>query len=145
MPGTKLRVLGPARSSGGNQCVLVRCEAIVGWRVCGKEKVMRVTDMTRRPFEDKDGKVRLPCRSCGCQARRTNREYWERRARGFSRRFQQDIYWAMVSGHRSPAELKRRYKDKLPVNLITTIFRLYSENPSQRRERRSRRRRRSPW
>jgi hypothetical protein len=141
VPGTKLRVLEHlASDSGGNQRVLVRCEWFVNGRRCDTEKPMRATDMTRQPYEDRNGKPRLPHRSCGCQSKLANQIYWENRAKGFPRRTQQDVYRGMVSGHQSPEQLAKRFK--LPINLITTIFRVYAENPRQRRERAPRRRRR---
>ena len=144
VPGTKLRVRERLPSdSHGNQRVLVQCEWFAKGKKCDTVKPMRVTDMTRKPYEDRNGKLRLPHRSCGCQSKLAHQIYWEKRANGLPRRTQQNIYRGILWHHLSPQTLAHRHK--LPVNVITTVFREYSRNPRQRRERAPRRRKRRAW
>jgi len=120
--GTKLRVLERLESDAhGNQRVLVRCEWTVNGECCGVIKPMRVTDMTRRPFVDKDGKARLPHRSCGCQARRARREYLERGANGLPAGVRRGILLRVDSGHSIETVAHERH---LPVSIVSTVYRL---------------------
>jgi hypothetical protein len=119
VPGTKLMVIGMEESDAhGNQRVLVRCL----WD--GIEKVMRASAMTFEPYEDKNGKLRLPHRSCGCQSRLAHQMYWEKRAKGIRRMVQQRIYRARRSRTRTFQELALEHN--LPLPVVTTIFRLYA-------------------
>jgi hypothetical protein len=120
MPGTRLMVLARAPSDAhGNQRALVRC----GY--CGTEKEMRVTAMTHDAYTDCNLKRRKPVRSCGCKAREAHREYWENRARGIRRLIQQKIYRGNVRDGKSFQTLAKQYK--MPVQLVTTILRLYAQ------------------
>jgi hypothetical protein len=119
VPGTRLMVLKGAPSDAhGNQRVWVRC----GY--CGKEKVMRVTAMTHKEYRDCNLKHRRPSRSCGCLSKAAHREYWENRARKIRRLVQQKIYRGNTQDGKSFQELAKRFK--MPVQLVTTIFRLYA-------------------
>ena len=125
VPGTYLRVLGYAPSDQhGNQRVRVQCEWVVNGKYCDTIKVMRVTAMTMKPYEDKNGKVRLPHKSCGCQSKLAHRLYWEKRAKGIRRLVQQKIYRAHKTYRTSFQDLAKEYK--MPMQLVTTIFRVYS-------------------
>ena len=123
IPGTELVVLEFLPSDkGGNQMIKVRCEADVNGRPCGTVKAMRVTAITMHPYVDKNGKLRLPHRSCGCQSRRAHREYWELRARKIPGRIKMEICQQNASG-KSFQVLSKDFK--LPLGVVTTVIRLY--------------------
>jgi hypothetical protein len=122
VPGTRLRVLEHLESDlHGNQRVRVRCEWIVNGDRCGVEKPMRVTDMTRKPYVDKNGKARLPHRSCGCQSRRAHREFWERRAKAIPVGARRTIFMMLEDKRSLESVASQR---RLPVTLVATIYRL---------------------
>jgi len=123
--GTQLRMRDYAPSDAhGKQCVWVQCEATVNGKVCGKLTVMRVTAMTFEPYVDRRGKLRMPHRSCGCQAREAHRLFWERLAKKTDRQVRQDIWAAVVLAGGSVEDVAREFNK--PRQVITTILRLRS-------------------
>jgi hypothetical protein len=122
----KLTVIGYAESDRhGNQYLTVRCS-------CSDEKVkrMRATALTIKPYEDKNGKVRLPHRSCGCESKRAYQEYWDKRAAGIRKRVCSEIWKAYQKGPHAE-RLAERFN--LPVQLIIAISRLCNSKRMHRR------------
>jgi hypothetical protein len=144
VPRTRLRVLGLEPSdSHGNQRVRVQCEWYVRGKLCGKIKVMRATAMTIKPYEDRNGKLRLPHRSCGCQSWLAHQLYWEKRAKGMRRLIQQKIFRGRYRYRESFQKLAKEFK--MPVSLVTTIFRLYAAKYKRAHPEPVRRRAREEW
>lgn len=113
----KLVVIGYAESDEhGNQRVVVRC-------ACAEQKVktVRLTALTFEPYEDKNGKLRLPHRSCGCESKRAHKEYWELRARGIKKRVRKRIWKAHQDGLRFD-ELALKFR--LEAGVISAICRI---------------------
>ena len=123
--GTKLRVLEYLPSdTSGNQRVRVRCEWIVDGKLCGVEKPMRATDLTRKSFVDGKGRPRRHYRSCGCQSRKAHREFWESRAKAIPAGSRRAIFLMIDSG----ASFERvKAERNLPLGLIRTIYRVEVE------------------
>lgn len=101
----------------GNQLVRVRCS-------CPNqtEKIVRLTDLTHAPYVDAHRKVRQPRRSCGCEARRFNREFWDARAKKFRMRDKRRIWrlYQQLGNMRRVAE-----RVSLPQGLVAAICRQY--------------------
>ena len=124
----KLTVIGFEPSDAhGNQYVRVKCS-------CQKdtEKRMRATALTMEPYEDRNGKWRLPHRSCGCESKRAYQEYWEKRARGIRKLVRQKIWRHCQDGTRID---RIAVKFNLPVPLIFAIARVYNADRLRRRAR----------
>jgi len=115
----KLTVIGYAESDKhGNQYVLVSCRCIDH-----TVKRMRATALTLIPYEDKNGKARLPHRSCGCESRRAYREYWENRASGIRKLIRRKVWFA----YQKTADLGAIANAfKLPKPLAYAMVRLYT-------------------
>ena len=115
----KLAVIGYEPSDAhGNQYVRVRCSC---WE--HTEKRMRATALTMEAYEDKNGKLRLPHRSCGCESKRAYQEYWEKRARGIRKLVRQRI-WKSCQKEVGLLAVASEYK--LPVPLVIAIARVYN-------------------
>ena len=114
----KLVVIGLAESDAhGNQQVTVRCSC-----PAQTEKTVRLTGLTFEAYTDKNGKLRSPYRSCGCESKRAHREYWELRARGIRKKAQKRIWKA----HQDGLNFKQlAEKFRLPAGVISAICRLY--------------------
>jgi hypothetical protein len=117
----KLTVIGNEESDRhGNQYVLVRCS-------CFEKTVkrMRATALTMGQYVDKNGKIRLPHRSCGCESKRAYREYWEKRAAGIRKRVRRQIWLAY---QKAPQFAVVAIQFNLPAQLISAVVRLYNWN-----------------
>jgi hypothetical protein len=134
VPGTKLRVVALEESdSHGNQRVRVQCEWLVDGVSCGTEKVMRATALTLSAYRDRNGKLRKPHTSCGCQSKRAHRLYWVNRAEGIRRLVQRNIYRERKYSRKSYEELAAKYG--IPVQLARMVYQVYKKRLRARQER----------
>jgi hypothetical protein len=111
----RLIVIGLADSdAGGNQRVIVKCS-------CKTEKTVRLSNLTFESYVDKNGKVRNPYRSCGCESKRAHTKFWELRAWRLGAQSRQKIWKEYQKGH-SHEVLARRYR--LPPGVILAAIRI---------------------
>ena len=126
MPGTKLRVLGPAGSDKHHkQLVWVRCEWEVDGKECGTEKTMRVSAIKHPPYTRKNGKSLVSNISCGCQSKLRCRLRWEGYARRLDPVVLEEIYIGHVASGKSFRQLARAFN--LHSSVVSTAVRLYGE------------------
>ena len=115
----KLTVIECAESDKhGNQYVLVSCSC-----VDHTVKRMRATALTLLPYEDRNGKARLPHRSCGCESRRAYREYWQKRASGIRKLVRRNV-WRAYQNTPDAGVVANEFK--LPKPLIFAMVRIYN-------------------
>jgi hypothetical protein len=108
-----LIVIGRADSDArGNQRVCVRCD-------CGKEKTVRTANLYMQPYRDRNGKLRAPVRSCGCQSRRAYREILERRARGVKQKTRKRLHRAFSRGY-GLSWISQNYR--LPSEVVSALY-----------------------
>jgi hypothetical protein len=84
---------------------------------------MRATALTLLPYEDRNGKLRLPHRSCGCESRRAYREYWENRASGIRKLIRRKV-WLAYQNTGDLGVVANEFK--LPKPLAYAMVRLYN-------------------
>jgi hypothetical protein len=117
----RLTVIGNEDSDRhGNQYVTVRCSCIDH-----TVKRMRATALTMEQYVDKNGKIRLPHRSCGCESKRAYREYWDKRAAGIRKLVRRQVWLAY---QKTPQFTVVATRFNLPAQLISAIVRLYNWN-----------------
>jgi hypothetical protein len=82
--------------------------------------MMRVSAMTFEPHVDANGKLRMPHRNCGCQAREAHRLFWEGLAKKTDRQVRQGIWAAVVLAGGSVEDVAREFKK--PRQVVATIL-----------------------
>ena len=117
---SKLTVTGFEESDKhGNQRIRVVCD-------CGTEKTMRATALTMKTTVDKNGKVRKPHRSCGCDSTAAYKRHIHNRAIKIHKKTQRRI-WLLHQEGKSFGQLAIQFPH-LNAAVISEIVRWYDRD-----------------